>query len=144
MRNLVNVRINKSNSKAVVEGNISEYMKMVDPFLFKTGDDRIVPFQSLRALYAYTIRLCRERSKGGWLDLVLLLAEHTFLSYNDAVVFVQCSGFHLRDGVSILIWEGSEQNAEYKLEQVMKLLHSLTGTPFDSESYRKAWEEIDG
>ena len=143
MGNLVSVRINKNNSKAMVEGNISHYMKMYDPFLFKTEDGRIVPFQSLEALYAYTIKLCRERSKGGWLDLVLLLAEHTFLSYNDAMVFVQCSDLHLKDGVSILIWEGAEQNAEYKLEQVMKLLHSLTGTSFDAASYMKAWGRID-
>lgn len=141
-KQLVDVSLTASG-KIKIGGVDTHYMKIYDPFLFCTKDGRIVPFQSLRTLYGYTLKLCYQCSKRGYLDLVLLLTEQTFLTFEQAQMVVQNSGVGMVNDVVILPWDEAGGKAEYRMAEIIKFLHTFTDTGFAEFTYFEAWDEFE-
>lgn len=118
------------------------YEKKVTPFLYVTKAGGYLVFSNYKALYEYTIKLCWQSSKGGWLDVVMFLWEWTTLSYKDATTFTQTNLPEVKDGVYFLIWHGIMSNAEYRMEKFLKFMHKLTGSEFNDNDFREAWDEF--
>lgn len=120
----------------------SHYEKTQTPFLFIAPQGGYLSFSNYQKLYEYTLELCWQSSKGGWLDVVMFLWDWTSLEYRDATLFAQTHLPGIKDGVYILVWNGILTNAEWRMEYFMMFLHKLTGSTFDQNSFLKAWDEF--
>lgn len=138
---MLKMDMEKGNKKPM-KAEHTTYERAVSPFLLIAPQGGYLHFSSYVRLYAYTIELCWQQSKGGWLDVVMFLWDWTSLEWRDAVIFTQTHLPNIKDGVYVLLWNGVFSNAEYRMSHFLMFLHKLTGSTFSEEAFNEAWDEF--
>ena len=132
----------EKGNKKPMQVEHTAYEKANSPFLFIAPQGGYLKFSSYKKLYDYTLELCWQQSKGGWLDVVMFLWDWTSLEYRDAALFAQTHLAGIKDGVYLLLWNGVMTNAEWRMEHFMMFLHKLTSSTFDELAFRESWNDF--
>lgn len=124
--------------------SFEEIMEQRNPFGFKDENGKVKLFDDYGKVYLYTVRKLKEKFPRGYIDLSLFINEMTGMPLEECESVVKRFSVKGLEDVMFVpdIWDTKGMAFSHTLMLIMKGLHCITETEFDTMMFSRALHEF--